>query len=204
MPRVRGFIFQVILAVAVIAFFAWITQQHHRQPPADQHRLGLRLPVDARRLRHLADADSLYRRGRPTPGPSWSACSTRCSSRLIGIVLASILGFVLGIARLSRNWLVSRIATVYVETLRNIPVLLQLLFWYKAVLSVLPGPRQAIVAAIRVEPQQPRPAPAAARSQGTGFPRRWSPCSSRSPRRSPLPRGRGAARWRPASNFRYS
>ena len=62
----------------------------------------------------------------------------------VGVVFASLLGFVVGIARLSSNWIVSRIAAVYVETLRNIPVLLQLLFWYKAVLSVLPGPRQAL------------------------------------------------------------
>ncbi|MBZ0228700.1 MAG: amino acid ABC transporter permease [Bauldia sp.] len=62
----------------------------------------------------------------------------------IGIVVATIIGFLVGIARLSRNWIVARIAAVYVETLRNIPVLLQLLFWYRAVLSILPGPRQAI------------------------------------------------------------
>ena len=62
----------------------------------------------------------------------------------LGIVFASIIGFMLGIARLSKNWLIAQIATVYIETLRNIPVLLQLLFWYKAVLSVLPAPRQGI------------------------------------------------------------
>jgi len=63
---------------------------------------------------------------------------------LVGIILATILGFVAGVARLSKNVIVSGIAAVYVETLRNIPVLLQLLFWYRAVLSVLPAPRQAI------------------------------------------------------------
>ncbi len=56
----------------------------------------------------------------------------------IGIVLATVLGFVIGIARLSRNWLVARLAGVYVETIRNIPLLLQLLFWYNAVLKALP------------------------------------------------------------------
>lgn len=60
-----------------------------------------------------------------------------------GIVFATILGLITGIARLSKNWLIARLATVYVEIFRNVPVLLQLLFWYKAVLSVLPGPRQA-------------------------------------------------------------
>ncbi len=53
----------------------------------------------------------------------------------LGIVLATVLGFVIGIARLSRNWLVSRLAGTYVEMIRNVPLLLQLLFWYNAVLK---------------------------------------------------------------------
>jgi general L-amino acid transport system permease protein len=62
----------------------------------------------------------------------------------LGIVLATIIGFIVGIARLSTNWLVARLATVYVETLRNIPLLLQLLFWYFAVLGTLPHPRESL------------------------------------------------------------
>src|SRR6185295_596973 len=61
----------------------------------------------------------------------------------IGVVLATIIGFTIGIARLSSNWLVARLATVYVEVIRNIPPLLQLFFWYFAVLKSLPGPRQS-------------------------------------------------------------
>jgi general L-amino acid transport system permease protein len=61
----------------------------------------------------------------------------------IGIVIATILGFVIGIARLSKNWLVSKAATGYVETIRNIPLLLQLLFWYNAVLKTLPEMRDS-------------------------------------------------------------
>jgi general L-amino acid transport system permease protein len=57
----------------------------------------------------------------------------------IGIVLATVLGFAVGIARLSRNWLVARLAAGYVEVIRNVPLLLQLLFWYNAVLKSLPG-----------------------------------------------------------------
>lgn len=63
---------------------------------------------------------------------------------LIGIVLASIVGTLAGVARLSRNWLVARFATIYVEGLRNIPVLLQLFFWYSLITEALPGPRQAL------------------------------------------------------------
>ena len=60
----------------------------------------------------------------------------------IGVVLATILGTVIGIARLSRNWLVARLAAVYVEVLRDLPLLLQLLFWY-TLLQALPAPKQS-------------------------------------------------------------
>jgi general L-amino acid transport system permease protein len=62
----------------------------------------------------------------------------------IGIVLATILGFLVGLARLSPNWLVARLAGGYVELIRNLPLLFQILFWYLAVLGTLPGPRQSI------------------------------------------------------------
>ncbi len=62
----------------------------------------------------------------------------------IGIVFATVLGFVIGISRLSKNWLLSKTAGGYVETIRNIPLLLQLLFWYNAVLKALPDMRDSI------------------------------------------------------------
>ena len=64
---------------------------------------------------------------------------------VVGIFFATILGFLVGIARLSRNYLVSRIATAYVEVIRNLPLLLQLLFWYNAVLKALPELRDSLV-----------------------------------------------------------
>ena len=57
---------------------------------------------------------------------------------LVGIVLATVLGLVMGVARLSSNWLVRRIAQVYVEVIRNTPVLVQIIFWYVAVILALP------------------------------------------------------------------
>lgn len=62
----------------------------------------------------------------------------------IGIILATMLGFAVGVARLSTNWIIARLATIFVETFRNIPLLLQIFFWYKVVLEPLPGPREAI------------------------------------------------------------
>ncbi len=63
----------------------------------------------------------------------------------LGIVFATILGFTIGISRLSKNWLLAKFATSYVETIRNLPLLLQLLFWYNAVLKALPDLRNSIV-----------------------------------------------------------
>jgi general L-amino acid transport system permease protein len=63
---------------------------------------------------------------------------------IIGIVLATLLGITAGIARLSDNWLVQKIATVYIEVFRNTPLLLQLFFWYFAVFIKLPPAENAI------------------------------------------------------------
>ena len=62
---------------------------------------------------------------------------------VLGILFATLLGFALGVARLSRNWLVAKIAAVYIETFRNIPLLLQIFFWYFSVLRTLPSRVQA-------------------------------------------------------------
>ena len=142
-PTVRAVAFQVLLAVAVIAFVIWI---------ADNTVANLRRANIASGFAFLSNragfdiSQTLV---------SYSIESTYARALLVGflntllvaalgIVLASIIGFSLGIARLSGNWLIAKVATVYIEIVRNVPVLLQLLFWYRAVLSVLPGPRQGI------------------------------------------------------------
>jgi general L-amino acid transport system permease protein len=63
---------------------------------------------------------------------------------LVSIFFATILGFIIGILRLSRNWIVSRLAGIYIEVFRNIPLLLILYFWYGAVLGALPEPRDSL------------------------------------------------------------
>ncbi len=63
---------------------------------------------------------------------------------VIGIFFATIIGFLVALGRLSPNWLLSRISGGYVELIRNLPLLFQILFWYLAVLSTLPNPRQSI------------------------------------------------------------
>ncbi|MFD1007237.1 MULTISPECIES: amino acid ABC transporter permease [Oceanisphaera] len=62
----------------------------------------------------------------------------------LGIIGATILGFIIGVSRLSSNWLIARLASAYVELFRNIPLLLQMFFWYFAVLRTLPSPRNSV------------------------------------------------------------
>lgn len=63
---------------------------------------------------------------------------------VVGIILATVIGFLVGIGRLSKNFVVRLLSTIYVEVLRNLPPLFQILFWYLAVLSAMPNPRQSI------------------------------------------------------------
>ena len=62
----------------------------------------------------------------------------------VGIIFATILGFIIGVMRLSNNWVISKLAAGYVEFFRNIPLLLQIFVWYNVALKPLPGPRQSI------------------------------------------------------------
>ena len=140
-PRIRGIIFQVVIAVAVIAFAAWLVNNTYENLRRANIASGFGF------LWHRAGFEISQTLISYTPDSTYGRAFVvgllnTLLVAAIGIVLASIIGFIVGVSRLSKNWLIRTLASVYVETLRNIPVLLQLLFWYKAVLSVLPGPRQ--------------------------------------------------------------
>lgn len=137
-PVIRGYLYQLLVAVGVICFFVWIGINTAQNLAAQNKSTGF---------------DFLWR----TSGFSisftlipfdrtsyyWEAFVVGLLNTLlvaaIGIFFATIVGFTVGIARLSSNWLISRIATVYVEIIRNIPLLLQLFFWYFAVLKAMPA-----------------------------------------------------------------
>ncbi len=74
----------------------------------------------------------------------WVGLQNTLIVAFVGIFFASVLGFTLGVARLSSNWVISRMAYVYVEVLRNIPLLLQIFIWYKGVLALLPTARNSV------------------------------------------------------------
>ncbi len=142
--EIRAILFQV-LAVAVIAYFAY------------QAFDNMMLNIEQRGIRSgfgfLSDEagfavnDNFFL--------EYSPASTNLQAFYVGIVntlvvaitgifFASVLGLIIGISRLSSNYLIRKIATVYIEIFRNIPILLQILFWYSIALSAFPSPKNSI------------------------------------------------------------
>jgi general L-amino acid transport system permease protein len=145
-PRVRAIVYQVLTLVGVILFCAYIVNNTlvnlERQGIASGFGF-LDKPAGFGIPQALVD----YTERSPNARVFWVGLLNTILVASIGIVLATILGFVIGLARLSSNWLVARLATVYVELIRNIPLLLQILFWYFAVLQALPHPRESMALA---------------------------------------------------------
>ena len=142
-PAVRAWLFQVIAIIAVVLIAVYlihntITNLNNRGITSGFAFLDRSAGFGI--VQHLID----YQEG-DTYGRVFvvGLLNTLLVSALC-IVFASILGFFIGLARLSENWLLRKLSTFYIETFRNIPPLLQIFFWYFAVLRNLPGPRQAI------------------------------------------------------------
>jgi len=142
-PKVRGIAYQALLCAA-IAFLVWgavsnAVDNLERAHIASGFGFWDRTAgFDISQSLIAYSATSSYGRA------FWVGLINTLLVAALGIVFATILGFVIGIARLSSNWLVARMAGFYVETIRNVPLLLQLLFWYNAVLKALPGVRESL------------------------------------------------------------
>ena len=139
-PKVRGLVFQVLLIIAVIYLvYSGVTNAIDNLARAGIASgfgfFGERAGFDIGQSFIPYTNDSTYLRA------FFVGLLNTMVVAVIGIFFATLIGFIVGLARLSKNYLVQKFATVYVETLRNIPLLLQLLFWYKAVLAILPSPR---------------------------------------------------------------
>jgi general L-amino acid transport system permease protein len=141
--RVRGLAYQILL-LAVVAALAWrgidnaVANMRARDIPMG---FGFWNDVAGFDINlHLISYSNLSTYGRAF----WVGLLNTLLIAVICIPLATLLGFAIGVARLSPNWLLSRFALVYTSVMRNTPLLLLLLFWYNAVLKSLPGPRQSI------------------------------------------------------------
>ena len=141
--KVRGYIFQLLIISAFVAFMWYIgvNTSHNIEQRGIRTGFGF--------------FNSTAGCGIDDTPVSYNPSNTYARVFLVGllntlivtfasIVLATILGLILGVLRLSKNWLIRKLSAAYIETFRNIPVLLQILFWYNVVLRSLPSPRQSI------------------------------------------------------------
>jgi general L-amino acid transport system permease protein len=142
-PKVRGIILQVLLVVALVALGYEIianTAENLRKQNLASGFGFLHKTAGFDISQRLVDYKSTSTYGRAFVV---GLLNTLLVSAL-GIAMATVLGFAIGLGRLSSNWLVARLSTVYVEIVRNVPLLLQLFAWYVGVLRTLPMPQEAL------------------------------------------------------------
>ena len=141
-PKYRALFFQILLIAALAYFFYSIIQNTLDNMTARGVSTGFGFmsePAGFDILQTLIPFDSTYSFGRSfIVGVLNTLLVT-----VLGIIFATLLGFIIGVARLSNNWLVSKIATVYIETFRNIPLLIQIIFWYSLIVGSLPAVRDS-------------------------------------------------------------
>lgn len=142
-PAKRAILFQSLLVIAVLGFVGMIVQNTLHNLESRGITTGfafLSQEAGFGIIQSLIDYSESSSYGRTF---FVGLLNTLLVSAL-GIAAATLLGFVMGIARLSNNWLISKVASAYVEIFRNIPLLIQIFFWYFAVLRALPSPRQSL------------------------------------------------------------
>jgi len=142
-PRLRALLFQVVFLVAVLALLGFIV--HNTLTNLESRGINTGFGFLSNEsgfgiIQTLVEYSETSSFGRTFVV---GLLNTLLVS-LLGIGLATLLGFAIGVARLSHNWLVSRLAAVYIEVFRNVPLLLQIFFWYFAVLRALPHPRNSL------------------------------------------------------------
>jgi general L-amino acid transport system permease protein len=142
-PRVRELFYQTLLLVCVVALVCGAIYNAVINMKARGIPMGFEFWNQVAGFEinlHLIGYSDLSTYGRAF----WVGLLNTLLIGVISIPLATLLGFVIGVARLSPNWLLSGCALVYTSVLRNTPLLLLLLFWYNAVLKSLPGPRESL------------------------------------------------------------
>jgi len=142
-PKIRSIVFQATLVVLVLALFAWLANNTVN----NMAKLGTKFsysylgdnagyPISPAMI-YYSISDSSYGRALVV------GLLNTLLAAVIGLVLATILGFIIGMARLSSNWLIAKIAQIYVEIFRNVPLVLQLLFWYALMRLPMPDPKNS-------------------------------------------------------------
>ncbi|OZI47526.1 amino acid ABC transporter permease [Bordetella genomosp. 5] len=141
-PGVRAVVYQVValVAVALVAWFLVSNTLHNLSVRNIATGFGF---LDREAGFAIGETAVAYQPSDTYGRAIWVGLLNTLRVAVIGIVLATILGTLIGIGRLSKNFLVSRLTSMYVEVMRNVPLLLQLFFWYALITENMPGPRQA-------------------------------------------------------------
>ena len=142
-PRVRSFVYQaaVLIAVIVTVWFFAATAQENLERLNISSGFGF---LDNTAGFGIIQTLIPYSEQSSYARAFFVGLLNTLIVAVIGIVFATLLGFLIGVLRLSNNWLIAKLAAAYVEVMRNIPLLLHLFFWYFAVLRPLPGPDESL------------------------------------------------------------
>jgi general L-amino acid transport system permease protein len=142
-PGVRSLIYQVLI-LGVVGFVIWYLVSN------TLHNLAVRNIstgfgfLDREAGFAIGESSIDYTPADTYGRAIWVGILNTLRVSIVGIVAATLFGTILGIARLSKNWLLSRVASAYIEVMRNVPLLLQLFFWYAIITESMPGPRDAL------------------------------------------------------------
>ncbi|NLH81406.1 MAG: ABC transporter permease subunit, partial [Phyllobacteriaceae bacterium] len=141
-PKIRGIVYQILLILVIAAAVSWfvdntIDNLRRSNIASGFGFLAGRAGFDISETLIPYSSDSTYGRALVVGFLNMLLVAA------MAIVASTVVGFLVGIGRLSNNWLVAKLATVYVEIFRNIPPLLIVFFWYVGVISLLPQVRQA-------------------------------------------------------------
>jgi general L-amino acid transport system permease protein len=142
-PRIRNITWQVVIIGGILLLFWYLASNTNKNLAARHIATGFGflwlnapIPIGETLLEYTPSVSTYFR-------ALLIGVLNTLKIAVVGCVLATIWGTLIGIGRLSKNWLVARLTAIYVETLRDIPLLLQLIFWY-GLLQTLPPPRQAL------------------------------------------------------------
>ena len=142
-PRARGVIYQVTIFLLLVIFVWWVADNTAANLAKQGKASGFGFLDDTAGFSinfHLID----YKETSPFIDVFVIGILNTLLVSFLAIFFATVLGFLVGVGRLSSNLLVRWLCTAYVELFRNIPLLLQIFFWYFAILSPLPNPKQSI------------------------------------------------------------
>ncbi|MFK5979378.1 MAG: amino acid ABC transporter permease [Rhizobiaceae bacterium] len=143
-PKFRSYIFQGILFAVIVWFFWGLASNAARNLEKAGIASGFGF-LDASAGFGISFSPFIdYIETSSYATVFWVGLQNTLLLAVIGIILATILGFTFGVARLSSNWVIAKVATVYVEALRNVPLLLQILIWYKGVGALLPSVKNSV------------------------------------------------------------